>query len=69
MEYSQDMSLDLSIRETITCDAVVEIATKAAEVILAIYDSKVRVATCSVCIYTHVCVLLLLLLMMIVHQL
>ena len=37
------MSLDLAIREQqITCDAVVEIANKAAEVILAIYDSTVR---------------------------
>jgi hypothetical protein len=68
MEHSQDMSLDLSIRETITCDAVVEIATKAAEVILAIYDSKVRVGISYV--NTHMWVLLLLLLlMMLVHQL
>lgn len=66
MEYSQNMSLDLSIRETITCDAVVEIATKAAEVILAIYDSKVRVGISYV--YTHIWMLLLMMIML-VHQL
>lgn len=60
------MSLDLSIRETITCDAVVEIATKAAEVILAIYDSKVRVGISYV--YTHIWMLLLMMIML-VHQL
>jgi len=36
-----DMSIQLSIPQTIKCEDVIQIAEKAADAILAVYDSKV----------------------------
>ena len=43
------MSLDLSVTQAISCEAVVAIAEDAAKAILDVYDSKVRHVLCWTC--------------------
>jgi len=45
------MSITLSIPQTIRCEDVIEIAEKAADAILAVYDSKVSIVVRVGCMF------------------